>query len=59
MTIDEKQAALLIAHFKDVQAAVMDSTIKMIDTTIVRIVLPVFTSFVGFVFGSQARDKSS
>jgi hypothetical protein len=56
---DEKQAALILSRYKEIQGAVLDSTTKMIDTIVVRILLPVFTSFVGFVFGTQVAGKSS
>ena len=57
--MDEKQIAAIMNRYKELQSINIDNTIKMIDAVIMKILLPVFTSFVGYVFGSQAGSKSS
>ena len=57
--MDEKQAAAILSRYKELHTINIDNTIKMIDAVVMKILLPVFTSFVGYVFGSQARSKSS
>ena len=58
-SMDEKQAVAVMSRYKELQSINIDNTIKMIDAVIMKILLPVFTSFVGYVFGSQANSKSS
>jgi len=58
LNIDEKQAGLILSRYKDLQTANLESAIKIIDAIVVKILLPVFTSFVGYVFGSQVTSKS-
>jgi hypothetical protein len=57
--LDEKQVAAVMSRYKELQSINIDSPIRMIDAIIMKILLPVFTSFVGYVFGSQTRGKSS
>jgi hypothetical protein len=54
--MDETQASVALARYRDLQNLALESTGKMIDTIVVRILLPVFTSFVGFVFGSRVAN---
>ena|SRR5205823_4407190 len=51
--LTEVQVSTALARYKELQSLALESTGKMIDTIVVRILLPVFTSFVGFVFGSR------
>ncbi|HXJ44612.1 MAG TPA: hypothetical protein VNH18_35320 [Bryobacteraceae bacterium] len=57
--MDEKQVAAIMSRYKELQSINIDNTIKMIDAVIMKILLPVFASFVGYVFGSQSGSKSS
>jgi hypothetical protein len=57
--MDEKQVAAIMSRYKELESINIDNTIKMIDAIIMKILLPVFTSFVGYVFGSQSRSRSS
>ena len=56
--MDEKQVAAIMSRYKELQSINIDNTVKMIDAVIMKILSPVFTSFVGYVFGSQAGSKS-
>jgi len=57
--LDEKQATLILSHYKELQGAVLDGTTKMIDMLVVRILLPIFTTFVGVIFGTQIGSKNA
>ena len=56
-SFDEKQAAAILSRYKELQALSLDSTLRVIDAVVVKILLPVFTSFVGYVFGSEAGSR--
>jgi len=57
--LDEKLAAAVLSRYKEVRALNLDSALKMIDAVVARILLPVFTTFVGFIFGSQVSGRPS
>jgi hypothetical protein len=58
-SLEEKLAGAILSRYKELHTLNLDSTVKMIDTIVVRILLPVFTIFVGYIFGSQTGSRSS
>jgi hypothetical protein len=54
VNLSDGEASAVIARYKELQGLELDSTGRMIDAIVVKILLPIFTSFVGFVFGTRA-----
>ena len=51
----ENTSKLILENYKTLRDAALDDTLKILDAFVVKILLPIFTSFVGYFFGSQAH----
>jgi hypothetical protein len=57
--LDDKMASNILGRYKEIKALQLEDTLKMVDGIVVRILLPVFTTFVGYIFGSRANHKAA
>jgi len=55
---DESTAKLLLANYNSLREAAQDDTLKLLDAFVTKLLLPIFTSFVGYIFGSQAAKET-
>jgi hypothetical protein len=54
---DDTAAKLMLENYKSLREAALDDTIRILDAFVVKILLPIFTSFVGYIFGSQVNRE--
>ncbi len=52
---DPQRAQVLIANYKTLADAAHESTLKLFDATVAKVLLPVFTLILGYVFGNRAK----
>ncbi|MDQ6708681.1 MAG: hypothetical protein M3Z85_22210 [Acidobacteriota bacterium] len=59
--MDRAKAQVVIENFKDLQhiALALEPFSTIFDTVAVKVLLPIFTSILGYIFGSQALAKRS
>ena len=55
---DDKAAKLILENYKTLREAALDDTLRILDAFVMKLLFPLFTSFVGYVFGSQAHRES-
>jgi hypothetical protein len=53
--MDPGKAKVIIENYKELQQASLQPLLSIFDSIIVKVLLPVFTSILGFIFGSQHR----
>jgi hypothetical protein len=51
--IDPGKAKVIIENYKELQQASLQPLLSIFDSVIVKVLLPVFTSILGYIFGSQ------
>jgi hypothetical protein len=54
---DATIAKAMIENYKSLHDVALDATLRMFDSFVIKLLLPLFTSFVGYVFGSLARRE--
>jgi hypothetical protein len=55
--MDPEKAKVIIENYKQLQQASLQPLLGIFDSVIVKVLLPVFTSILGYIFGShQSRD---
>jgi hypothetical protein len=55
---DEKIIKLALDNYKILRDLAWEDTTRMLDAFVTKLLLPIFASFVGYVFGSQHGKKS-
>jgi hypothetical protein len=55
--IEPDKAKALIENYRQLQEVSVESILKVSDALIVKLLLPLFTSIVGYIFGSSERMK--
>jgi len=56
-TTTPDQATVIINNYKALQTAALESAKEMFDTVVVKALLPVFTSILGYIFGARAASE--
>jgi hypothetical protein len=51
--LDAEKAKAVIENYKQLQQASMQPLLNVFDSVVVKVLLPVFTSILGYIFGSQ------
>jgi len=51
--MDPEKAKALIENYKQLQQASLQPLLSLFDSIVVKVLLPVFTSILGYIFGSQ------
>ena len=51
--MDPEKAKVIIENYKQLQQASLQPLLSIFDSVIVKVLLPVFTSILGYIFGSQ------
>ena len=54
-----EQADMLVKNYKALQEQAFDSASKMFDTVVVKVLLPVFTSILGYIFGARHASEGA
>jgi hypothetical protein len=57
-SIESATAKSVIDSYNAIREAVLDDTTRLADALVVKLLLPIFTSFVGYIFGSHSRKES-
>ena len=57
-SVDAATAGGIIANYKSLRDAALEDTMRLFDSLVMQLLLPIFTSFVGYIFGSHARRES-
>lgn len=50
-------AKSILQNYSDLQKAALEPFTTLLDSIVVKILLPVFTSILGYIFGTQANDR--
>ena len=51
--MDREKARLVIENYKQLQQIVLEPYTTLFDSVVVKVLLPIFTSILGYIFGSQ------
>ena len=51
--LDREKARLLIENYKQLQQATLEPFTSLFDSVVVKVLLPIFTSILGYIFGSR------
>ena len=51
--MDPEKAKVVIENYKQIQQASLQPLLSIFDSVVVKVLLPVFTSILGYIFGSQ------
>ena len=55
---DDKVSRLILENYQTLREAALEDTLRILDAFVMKLLFPLFTSFVGYVFGSQANRES-
>lgn len=55
--MDREKARILIENYRQLQQATLEPFTSLFDSIVVKVLLPVFTSILGYIFGSRS-DRS-
>lgn len=58
-TASTEQADMLVKNYKALQEQAFDSASKMFDAIVVKVLLPVFTSILGYIFGARHASEGA
>jgi hypothetical protein len=56
-TISAEQATTLISNYKALQEQALQSGREMFDAVVVKALLPIFTSILGYIFGARSQSE--
>jgi hypothetical protein len=56
--LDHEKARVLIENYKQLQQVTLEPFTTLFDSIVVKVLLPVFTSILGYIFGSQISKQS-
>jgi hypothetical protein len=56
--VDANAAKVMLENYKALREAALDDTLRILDAFVAKLLLPIFTSFVGYVFGSQVSKEA-
>lgn len=56
--VDHEKARALIENYKQLQQVTLEPFTTLFDSIVVKVLLPVFTSILGYIFGSQNGKQS-
>jgi hypothetical protein len=56
--LDREKARVLIENYKQLQQVTLEPFTTLFDSIVVKVLLPVFTSILGYIFGSQNIKQS-
>ncbi len=56
-SLTPEQASTAISNYKAVQEQAVQSAKDMFDAVVVKVLLPVFTSILGYIFGARAASE--
>lgn len=56
--LDREKARVLIENYKQLQQVTLEPFTTMFDSIVVKVLLPIFTSILGYIFGSQNGKRS-
>jgi len=55
--MDREKARILIENYRQLQQATLEPFTSLFDSIVVKVLLPIFASILGYIFGShQSRD---
>jgi hypothetical protein len=57
--MDREKARVAIENYKQLQSVVLEPFTILFDSVVVKVLLPVFTSVLGYIFGSQSAGRRS
>ncbi len=57
--MDRTKAQVILENYKDLQHIVLEPFSTLFETVVVKVLLPIFTSILGYIFGSQVVAKRS
>jgi hypothetical protein len=55
--MDPAQARILIENYKLLQQAALEPFLSLFDSIVVKVLLPVFTGILGYIFGSRGNES--
>ena|SRR5258708_38729913 len=55
--MDHEKARLAIENYKQLQQIVLEPFTTLFDSIVVKVLLPIFTSILGYIFGSQKGEQ--
>jgi hypothetical protein len=53
MDMDREKARIVIENYKLLQQAILDPFTSLFESVVVKVLLPIFTSILGYIFGSR------
>src|SRR5260370_634831 len=56
---DQNTTKAILDNFKTLQQIVLEPLTTLFDSVVVKVLLPVFTSILGYIFGSHVGNKST
>jgi len=56
--MDREKARLVIENYKQLQQIVLEPFTTLFDSIVVKVLLPIFTSILGYIFGSQSGKQT-
>jgi hypothetical protein len=51
--IDQEKARVIIENYKQLQQATLEPFTSLFESVVVKVLLPIFTSILGYIFGSR------
>jgi hypothetical protein len=55
--VDPNTAKVLIENYRTLQQVALEPFTSLFDSIVVKVLLPVFTSILGYIFGSQSKKN--
>jgi hypothetical protein len=53
LDMDREKARIVIENYKQLQQATLDPFTSLFESVVVKVLLPIFTSILGYIFGSR------
>jgi hypothetical protein len=57
LDLDREKARLLIENYRQLQQVTLDPFTALFDSVVVKVLLPIFTSILGYIFGSRSNKS--
>jgi len=57
LDMDREKARLLIENYKQLQQVTLEPFTSLFDSVVVKVLLPIFTSILGYIFGSRSSKS--
>lgn len=56
--VDPNAAKVILENYRTLQQIALEPFTTLFDSTVVKVLLPVFTSILGYIFGSRADNRT-